>query len=171
MAGVTKFFQRLHKVLIYSEMGAVCLLLFSMIFMAFGQVVARNVWHGGAMWVEEVLRIEVLWLAFLGAALAAEFNRHVKIDILSHLLGTGVAGKVLDCAAQVWLMAVCGTLFVASVQYINMEREYASATMFHSIPDWFFRLVIPYFFVATVVRGIINIGRIVRGTHVRAISH
>ncbi|MFP4477143.1 MAG: TRAP transporter small permease [Desulfatibacillaceae bacterium] len=168
---VFRFLQKCHKVLIYTEMGALCLLLLSMILMAFGQVVARNVWHGGAMWVEEVLRIEVLWIAFLGAALAAEFNRHVKIDILSHLLGAGMAGKILDSLAQIWLMLVCSMLFIASVDYINMERAYSSATMIGAVPDWVFRLVIPYFFVATVVRGIINIGRIAKGTHVRAIAH
>jgi TRAP-type C4-dicarboxylate transport system permease small subunit len=208
MKQVFRFFQVCDKVLIYSEMSALCLLLFSMILLAFGQVVARNVWQGGTLWIEEALRLQVLWICFIAGAHATEFNRHVRIDILSHLLGTGIAAKIMDVIAQTWLIVICAVLFGAAIEHLKAEAAHPSydlipqyvghlwdtvinvnvrdgqgainslfaykgsnLTINLSLPDWLFRAVIPYFFIATVVRGVINIGRVVKGTHVRAASH
>ena len=46
----------IHKGMIYLEKIALIILLFTMIFMQFGQVVARNIFQTGIMWVDEVLR-------------------------------------------------------------------------------------------------------------------
>ena len=164
----------IHKSMIYVEKIALIILLFTMIFMQFGQVVARNIFQTGIMWVDEVLRIEVLWVAFLGAGLAAEYNRHIKIDVLSHLLGDGPASKILDTCAQVFALAACAMLFGASVQYIVSEARYPAFTVvdtdFLKIPDHVFRLVIPYFFLVMSVRCIINIRRIISGTYTQAVE-
>ncbi|MBI9076206.1 MAG: TRAP transporter small permease subunit [Desulfatibacillum sp.] len=164
----------IHKSIIYVEKLALIILLFTMIFMQFGQVVARNIFQTGIMWVDEVLRIEVLWVAFLGAGLAAEYNRHIKIDVLSHLLGAGRASKILDTCAQLFALTACVFLFSAAVQYIVSEARYPAFTVvdtdFLKIPDHVFRLVIPYFFLAMSTRCIINIRRIILGTHTRSIE-
>ncbi|WP_051327390.1 TRAP transporter small permease subunit [Desulfatibacillum aliphaticivorans] len=164
----------IHKSMIYVEKIALIILLFTMIFMQFGQVIARNIFQTGIMWVDEVLRVEVLWVAFLGAGLAAEYNRHIKIDVLSHLLGDSKASKTLDVFAQVFALIACALLFNAAVTYIESEAKYPAFTLvdtdFLKVPDHFFRLVIPYFFLVMSVRCIINIRRIILGGYTRTIE-
>lgn len=160
----------IHKSMIFSEKVALIVLLFTMIFMQFGQVIARNIFQTGFMWVDEVLRIEVLWVAFLGAGLAAEYNRHIKIDVLSHILGGGRASKTLDTLAQLFAFVVCLLLFHAAYQYILFEARFPACNLVENIPDYVFRMVIPYFFMVMSIRCLINIRRIYLGTHTRSIE-
>ncbi|MFH2098365.1 MAG: TRAP transporter small permease, partial [Pseudomonadota bacterium] len=122
------------------------------------------------MWVDEVLRIQVLWLTFLGAGLAAEYNRHVKIDVLAHLMGGSSATKVVDTMAQIVALVVCVLLFLGAVEFIRVERMYSSSVLIRGVPDWLFRVVIPYFFFSMAIRCVINMRRIFRGTHTRSIE-
>ena len=113
-------------------------------------------------------------MAFLGAGLAAEYNRHIKIDVLSHLLGDGPASRILDVCAQLFALAACASLFVAAAIYIQSEAKYPAFTLvdtdFLKIPDHFFRLVIPYFFLVMSARCIINIRRILMGAYTKTIE-
>ncbi|MBU2488847.1 MAG: TRAP transporter small permease [Proteobacteria bacterium] len=161
---------RMHKGVIFCEKSLVLTLLFTMIFLSFGQVVARNIFSTGFMWVDEVLRIQVLWLTFLGAGLAAEYNRHVKIDVLAHLMGGSSATKVVDTMAQIVALVVCVLLFLGAVEFIRVERMYSSSVLIRGVPDWLFRVVIPYFFFSMAIRCVINMRRIFRGTHTRSIE-
>ncbi|MBW1989577.1 MAG: TRAP transporter small permease [Deltaproteobacteria bacterium] len=170
MQQLVAFLSRIHKGVVFCEKALVLLLLFTMIFLAVGQVVARNVFSAGFIWVDEVLRIQVLWLAFLGAGLAAEYNRHVKIDVLSHVLGSTTATKTVDTAAQVFAMVVCVFLFIAAVIFIQVEARYSSSVLIRGVPDWVFRVIIPYFFFSMSIRCLINMRRIYLGTHTRSIE-
>jgi len=160
----------MHKDLIFCEKLALIVLLFTMISLSFGQVIARNIFQTGFMWVDEVLRIEVLWVAFLGAGLAAEYNRHIKIDVLSHIMGGGRGSRILDTSAQVFALVVCLALFHASCLYIQSEARFPACNLIEGIPDWVFRLVIPYFFLAMSIRCMINIRRIFKGTFTRTVE-
>ncbi len=161
---------RMHKGVIFCEKSVVLMLLFTMILLSFGQVVARNIFSTGFMWVDEVLRLQVLWLTFLGAGLAAEYNRHVKIDVLGHLLGGSTATKVVDSLGQLVALLVCVLLTMGAVEFIRVEAQYSSSAIFRGIPDWVFRIVIPYFFFSMAIRCLINVRRIVKGTHTRSIE-
>lgn len=117
-----------------------------------------------------MLRIEVLWVAFLGAGLAAEYNRHIKIDVLSHVMGGGRGSRILDTSAQVFALLVCIALFWASCRYIQSEARFPACNLIEGVPDWVFRLVIPYFFLAMSFRCVINMRRIFKGTFTRTVE-
>lgn len=159
-----------HKSLIFLEKTLVIILLFAMVLLSFGQVVFRNIFQTGFMWVDEVLRVQVLWLTFLGAGLAAEYNRHVKIDVLSHVMGSGAMSKTIDILAQLFAMAVGILLFYGAYDYIQVERQYATPGPIWNVPDYVWRMVIPYFFLVLSIRSVINVGRIIQGTHRRTIE-
>jgi TRAP-type C4-dicarboxylate transport system permease small subunit len=159
-----------HKSLVFLEKALVILILFAMVALSFGQVVARNLFQAGWMWIDEALRLQVLWLTFLGAGLAAEYNRHVKIDVLTHILGDSRISKAVDTVAQLFAMSVCILLFAAAYKYVQVEAQYSTGTLALGLPDWFFRLCIPYFFFIMALRCLINIRRIFLGTHRRSIE-
>ena len=160
-----------HKSLVYLEKTVVILLLFSMIFLAFLQVVARNIFSYGFMSIDEILRLQVLWLPFLGACLASEYARHIQIDVLAHYLGSGTAAKVLNILAQLVCLFVCVLLSIAAVDYINSVAATGSEkSPIGDIPMWVFHLIIPYAFMAMGLRSVINVGRVISGSYARSIE-
>lgn len=168
---IIEFLSQAHKSLVYLEKTVVILTLFSMIFLAFLQVVSRNIFSYGFMSIDEILRIQVLWLTFLGACLASEYARHIQIDVLAHFLGGGAATKVLNILAQVVCLGVCLLLARAAIDYINMvAASGAEPSPIGAIPMWVFHLVIPYAFIAMGIRCLINIGRIYTGNYSRSIE-
>ena len=78
-------FRKGSRYLLVFEKFFLCLLLFSMAFLSFGQVLARNLFSSGFMWIDEILRVEVLWITFVGASLAAEYGQHIKIEFFTSL--------------------------------------------------------------------------------------
>jgi len=150
----------LNKYLKYFDRFLICVLLFSMIFLSFGQVVSRNLFSKGFIWIDIVLRIEVLWLTFIGAALATEYRQHIKIDFLSNVISSHRFKKQINIIAQVFAMLICLALFIISANYIQVISIKSSSTLFKGIPDWAFKIVIPYCFFMIFFRSLINIPRI-----------
>jgi TRAP-type C4-dicarboxylate transport system permease small subunit len=76
----------LHKV----EDSLLVFILLSMIVLAFSQIVMRNLFGTGTIWLDPLLRIMVLWVGLLGALVATRQNKQIKIDILSRILPAGL---------------------------------------------------------------------------------
>jgi TRAP-type C4-dicarboxylate transport system permease small subunit len=142
--------------------GAVLIvLLLVMLFMAFGQVVLRNISSGGFVWGDIVLRHLVLWIGFLGAALATSGERHINIDILTRYLPERLKGAVA-ALSNVFAAVVCFLLFRASLTFIKFEITNYN-TVFNGIPSWYAQIIIPvgYGLLAFhfVVRAILDAGK------------
>ncbi len=155
-----KLFSAFNRYLLVFEKVFMCILLFSMIFLSFGQVVARNLFSSGFIWIDQVLRIELLWVTFIGASLATEYRQHIKIDFLANVIRSDHLKKIINTVAQVFALAVCILLFFVAANYIKVVSPDTAATIIHGIPDWTLKLVIPYCFFVMVIRCIINIMRI-----------
>jgi C4-dicarboxylate transporter, DctQ subunit len=122
--------------------GAILIfLLLVMLFMAFGQVVLRNISSGGFVWGDILLRHLVLWLGFLGAALATSGERHLNIDALTRYLPERLKGAVA-ALSNVFAAAVCFLLFRASIPIIEFEITHNN-TVFADIPSWYAQIIIP----------------------------
>jgi len=65
--------------------GLLVVLILALVLMGFGQVLLRFFDRGFAA-INTVLQLSVLWIAFLGAALATCRRKHIKIDILTQVL-------------------------------------------------------------------------------------
>jgi TRAP-type C4-dicarboxylate transport system permease small subunit len=142
--------------------GAVLIfLLLVMLFMAFGQVVLRNVFTGGIVWGDILLRHLVLWIGFLGAALATSGERHINIDILTRYLSERLK-RVVAALSNVFAAVVCYLLFQASLTFIEFEIANNNTT-FAEIPSWYVQIIIPvgYGLVAFhfIVRAILDAGK------------
>lgn len=145
-------FAAADRLLIRCEKGALLLLLASMILLSFSQVVMRNFFSSGFIWANDVLRIEVVWLAFIGASLATTYRQHVRIDIMSRLIRTKSALTIVNVLSDLFTACISALLFVAALEYIALMRSYPQAAVFGLIPEWSLRLVIPYSFAAMTIR-------------------
>ena len=142
--------------------GAVLIfLLLVMLFMAFGQVLLRNISSGGFVWGDILLRHLVLWIGFLGAALATSGERHINIDILTRYLPERLNGAVA-ALSNVFAAIVCFLLFRASLTFIEFEIT-NNNTIFSGVPSWYAQIIIPvgYGLLAFhfIVRAILDAGK------------
>ena len=150
----------INRIFVIFEKVLLTLLLFSMIALSFGQVVARNIFSTGFLWIDQVLRIEVLWVAFIGAALATEYNQHIKIDFLVSILRSDFAKKIIGMGAHIFAFLICCLLFIVASDYIRIVSSDITSTVFHGFPDWYFQLIVPYCFFFISIRSFINIFKI-----------
>jgi TRAP-type C4-dicarboxylate transport system permease small subunit len=131
------------------ELGIVIILLGTMIVFAFLQVVLRNIFLTGIEWVEIFLRHTVLWLGFLGGALATGNQRHIKIDAVSYFFSKR-SQAILHFITNLFAASVCVLLTQASIRFVESEIEMKSL-VFDGIPAWYAELIIPVGFALHVI--------------------
>jgi len=116
---------------------------------------------GSAVWVQHL----TLWVAFLGAALAAR-----KGELLSLSAGISLLGQKTRDAAQIFAsgmgVAVCGTLAYGSLQLVLVEREGGSLLAL-GLPVWVAQGIMPLGFL---VIGLRMLGKAPFGWKGRAIT-
>jgi TRAP-type C4-dicarboxylate transport system permease small subunit len=131
------------------ELGIVIFLLGTMIIFAFLQVMLRNIFSTGIVWVEIFLRHTVLWLGFLGGALATSNQRHIKIDAVSHFFSER-SQAVLHFITNLFAAFICVLLTQASIKFVESEIELKSQ-VYDGILAWYVELIIPFGFALHVI--------------------
>jgi TRAP-type C4-dicarboxylate transport system permease small subunit len=129
-------------------------LLFVMIVMAFLQVVLRNLFSSGILWADIVLRHLLLWLGFLGAAIATSENRHINIDAVRRFLSNRMHSAV-EVLTDVFAAVICFMLARASWTFVQGEIA-DRRLLFGDIPSWYAQVIIPIGFGLLVVHFVIR---------------
>lgn len=153
---MARHFHRLHRI----EDALLVILLSALIGLAAAQILLRNLFDAGLVWIDPLLRAMVLWLGMLGAAIATRENRHIRIDLLSHFLGRwpglAIQGVVmLFCSGVCTLVAWHGSHWV---RFEYLDRLVGAA----DIPVWSLEIVIPLSFALMGLRYGLAAIRIVR---------
>ncbi len=149
---------RIERVLESAERALLAGLLGFMVLLAFLQVALRHVgrWTSeplSLLWGDTLLRHLVLWLGFLGAALAASRNKQFSMDLSTRLLGGRTrAFSALTCDA--FAAMVCAGLLRASIRFF--KDEYAQGGILFSafgvdVPAWTLESIIPGGFALLLV--------------------
>ncbi|MDM7915610.1 MAG: TRAP transporter small permease [Candidatus Eisenbacteria bacterium] len=110
------------------------LFLVVMIFLSSLQVVLRNLFHVGLLWIDPLVRILVLWLAFLGAMAATSHARHLHVDVVLRLIPEArrrLLLRVLSAASAL----VCAWLASAAATFLKEEAQFGSEGVL-GIPAW-----------------------------------
>jgi TRAP-type C4-dicarboxylate transport system permease small subunit len=112
-------------------------LLTAMVVLAFGQVVLR--WFDkGLLWADILLKQLVMWTGFLGAALAAQSEKHFAWEA-AHAGVPERARPWLRLLAQLSGAAVCALMFAAAWKYVGFDRESGDTLMRVAgvaVPTW-----------------------------------
>ena len=156
MSGLFNFLEQIDGFLVRLEKVMIILLLFLLISLSFGQVIARNVFQVGFLWVDEFTRCIVLWMAFIGGALCSKYARHMRIDLILHLM-KGKKKRIVEIVGNVFVIIICTFFLVASISHIKYQMESSVQLMLQGVPDWVISLVIPYFFVVVILRALLHI--------------
>lgn len=146
MDGWERINERIDRV----EQGLLVILLSSMIVIAFLQIVLRNLFSTGLSWGDPLVRNLVLWVGFIGAALATKEGRHINIDVLSRWMPP--LGKHLaDFVTQLFSFFICGFLMFAASKFIRNEAQMGNIT-FLGIPAWIPEAILPIVFGLMALR-------------------
>ena len=121
----------------------VAVLLSIMILMSFSQVLLREFFHTGIIWGDVFLRQLVLWVGFLGAALAAAQDKHFAWEAAQK---DAKWGPWMRLAAHLAAAAITAMLIRASWLFL-MDEKAAAQTLFSvgpfPVPAWLFAAAIP----------------------------
>ena len=134
---------RLEKILIAA-------LLSVMILIAFSQIVLRNFFSTGIAWGDALVRYLVVWVGFVGAAVAAKEEKHITIDVLTRWI-TGAGKHTLQAISHFSSAAICGLLTWAGIKFIWFEAQ-MGGTAFFNLPAWLPELIIPLTFGLMTLR-------------------
>jgi TRAP-type C4-dicarboxylate transport system permease small subunit len=125
-------------------------LLALMILMAFSQIVLRIFFTTGIDWSDVLVRYLVVWVAFVGAAIATREGKHITIALLSRWL-TGTGTLAIQALANFISAFICSLLTVAAAKFIRFEAQMGSTT-FLNLPVWVPELIMPAAFGLMTLR-------------------
>jgi len=149
-----RILERIDKVLTRAEEIILITLLSVMVVMAFLQVVLRNLFSSGILWADILLRHLLLWLGFLGAAIATSENRHINIDALRRFFSPRVRSGV-EVLTDLFAAGICFLLAKASWTFVQGEIA-DRRTVVENIPSWYAQIIIPIGFGLLLIHFVIR---------------
>jgi TRAP-type C4-dicarboxylate transport system permease small subunit len=145
-----QIWERLDEKISRLEKGLITLLLTMMILMGFFQIVLRNFFDTGITWGDSLVRYLVVWVGFIGAAIATREGKHINIDVVSRWL-TGPKSNYIRLISHFFSAVICGLLTLAAIKFIHFEAQMGS-TAFFKIPVWVPEIIIPVTFGLMTLR-------------------
>jgi TRAP-type C4-dicarboxylate transport system permease small subunit len=125
-----------------------------MVGLASVQFFSRLLFDFGFEWADIIVRHMVLWLGFVGGALATHKGRHIAIDIAQKFLKPRAAAwiRALNALAAA---AISGILFRASLSFVGDEID-SGATFYAGLPAWPLQAIIPVAFLAIAFHFLVS---------------
>ena len=139
------FFETINRYLVWLEEGILVLLFLTLLGLGLSQIVMRNLFDSAPPEIETILRALVLWIAMVGAAVAARRKRHIVVDLLGHYL-TPRMRRISGFLANAFAAFVCLLLTLAGLKMLQLELSFQPVAMFGPIPRWLVQLPMPLAF-------------------------
>ena len=142
--------ERADEVIDQVEQTLIVIFLSSMIVVAFFQIILRNLFSTGLTWGDPLVRNLVLWVGFIGAALATKEGKHISIDVVSQWVPPW--GKdLIELLTHLFSFVICGLLTFAALKFIKNEAQIGNVT-FLGIPAWIPEIILPIIFGLMTLR-------------------
>ena len=162
---LTAIIDRLDRLGRLLENIALVTMLSGMILLAVSQIVLREVFDTGVIWADELIKLMVLWLAMVGSIAASRDNRHIRIDVLSHVL-PGVLVNIARIIVDLFAAAVCAVIAWQAWRYLQLEIEFEDQVLIDT-PAWIAHIIVPLAFALVSYRFVIlaakDVGKVVHG--------
>lgn len=136
------------------------LLLGAMIVLAFLQIISRNLFDAGFLWIDPTLRVLVLWLGLVGATVATRDNRHIRIDLFHSVFGKNTH-RAIQSGVELFSAAVCLLIGWFGLQWIRWDYEDGTVA-FAGIPAWMLELIVPLAFSLIGLRYLVKSAQLLR---------
>ena len=114
------------------EDAALVFVFTSALMLALAQILLRNIFDIGFLWLESLLKIQVMWLALQGAMIGTRQGRHIRIDLLTRILpeqAAALAGRLVALFSAV----ICAMCASASRELVLFERHRTDLEELHQL--------------------------------------
>ena len=125
-------------------------ILSSMILLAVFQIVSRNLFSEGIVWIDPLLRILVLWVGLAGAVVATRTNNHIRIDIFSKYMPKNILPYV-ERLVYLFTLSICLLVAWHASRFVYSEYSYGTIA-FADVPTWVTAMIIPVSFFLIAIR-------------------
>ncbi len=137
------------------EVAAAALLLGLMVTLGGLQIVLRNIFHGGILWADPVMRHAVLWIGCLGASLATCRLQHITVDVFTRLLPERVR-PFRHVVVHLATATAAFFLGLAALGLVAEERAFGEIA-FGVFSTWMLQLILPFAFLLIAYRSVVNL--------------
>ncbi len=136
----------LHNV----EDSLLVFILFAMITLAFSQIVMRNFFGTGTIWLDPLLRVLVLWTGLLGALVATRQDKQISVDVLTRILPENLK-TISNIITRSFAAIVSGIIAWHSFKFL-IDEWHSGVMAFASVPAWLTESIIPFGFTVIALR-------------------
>lgn len=152
------FIHKLLHLLEIFERSLLVFLLLILVMLSFLQVLLREFFSTGLLWADVFLRHLVVWVGFLGAAIAVRENKHFAIDLAKKFIPSrikGFAKIVTDLFASGCLTFLC----VSAIKFFKDEVQSRSILFTvgnFDLPAFWIDIIIPLGFILLFVHFLLK---------------
>jgi len=141
---------RLVKIVTWTENALLIAILALMVSLAGAQIFFRNFFDISITNSDQILRLLVLWVAFLGAVAASREGKHIHVDAIARWLPNRIKSGV-GAITDLFTLVVCLLLAWQALRF--MQSALNSGEMaFGSFPVWVAALILPLGFTLIALR-------------------
>ena len=152
--------ERLIKLVTWSENALLIAMLALMVLLAAAQILFRNFLNVIILGADQMLRLLVLWVAFLGAVAASREGKHIHVDAVARWL-PGRARAGVAALTDLFTLVVCLVLAWQALRFIQSARESAEMA-FGALPVWVAAIILPLAFTLIGLRYALRLSLHVR---------
>ncbi len=138
------FLKRLARWGTAIENIALMVLFGAMMVLAVSQIILRIFFSSGFVWTDELLKLIVMWITLVAAIAASRSDRHLRIDLVSHIVPEAYA-RLPRMIADAFAAFVCGLLAWHSYRFLQLSIE-SGDTVLTGVPAWIAYCILPFAF-------------------------
>ena len=147
----------------FAENWALVVLLGTMIGVSVFQIINRQLL--GSMfamgWADELVKLIVLWLAMVGSIAASRDNKHIRIDLITHVL-SGPVVEWIKVVVDVFATAVCAVIGWQAWRLVREEMSWGDLVL-GDVPLWLVHMIVPVAFFLVSYQFLIRVLQLLRG--------
>lgn len=145
---------RLVSMITWAENALLIALLALMVLLAGTQILLRNFLDMSVLSADQMLRLLVLWVAFLGAVAASRDGKHIHVDAIARWLPPRVRAGVA-ALTDLFTIGVCLVLAWQAFRFLQSSRA-SSEMAFDALPVWVAELILPAAFLLIALRYLLR---------------
>jgi TRAP-type C4-dicarboxylate transport system permease small subunit len=146
---------RLVRAITWFENALLIAMLGLMVLLAGGQILLRNFFDMSVFGADQMLRLLVLWVAFLGAVAASREGKHIHVDAIARWLPPRVKASVA-ALTDLFTVGVCLVVAWQAVRYLQSAHE-TGEMAFGALPVWVAGLILPLAFTLIALRYLLRL--------------
>jgi TRAP-type C4-dicarboxylate transport system permease small subunit len=141
---------RLVRIITWAENTLLITMLALMVLLAVTQILLRNFLDMSIFGADQLLRLLVLWVAFMGAVAASREGKHIHVDVIARWLPGRVKAGV-GALTDLFTLVVCLLLAWQALRFMQSARD-SGEMAFGSLPVWVAETILPLAFTLIALR-------------------